>query len=862
MLLSRIGRSTILWGKREIYLRSLPRAVAFKLVLAWASHAPVRGLKAGLSEELASKPVKRRGGGKFSSVSTKGAQDVHEATPSQGKETGALDDNSMAKHHVAELIKNATDRTKPIRRSQATKLVRRREAEEKKIKLCDPTTEWHPYPTIPGLLETPRDALPSDFKGSPFRSTNDANDFIEGVRRAAQVELGILKSPQRQNKPFTVVAHLSGLSPNLLAEPYQNIGRVAGMGVQMRSRDAEKLAKLDLAERLYRVLRDAEEFLPAACRRVLSKSRTRFLRISLSAELRQRIVQTNRLLGETGVFQMHPHLEEDSAASTFKANQHRPFAAPSRGFTPLSKHIINGLTPPGQETPRLPIYGLFHRIITCIEDNNVTILSAATGSGKTTQIPQYILEYYLQAKEHFDRPPSVLVTQPRRIAAKTVAQRVATEREQMRPGGSQSVGYSVRFESKPPTALQDGSILFCTAGVLLRRLQKDPNLASVTHLILDEVHERDVFTDILLLVTRGILKQRPDLRLILMSATMSAEKFVNYFREGGLRVGTVLDVEGTNYLVTDMYLGEIMQKFNIRRDRLSSESQEYLQTELSLTRTDENRESALIVEEEALKVVPLDLMAELMCSIIKEKPPGAILAFIPGWEEITQLHQLLQARLPPGIGGDSIEYHLLHSTSPLGAADAAFKRPPPGVRKVILATNLAESSITIPDVVYVIDSGKQKVMHYDQRLRMNILEPCWISKANLRQRLGRAGRCQPGEYYGMISRERSRGLPEQTLPELLRLSLDEVCLNLKAMGLTGAAGRILGTAMDPPERGAVRAAIERLHQIGAIDAEERVTPLGRLLANLPLHPGKLRPFILCLKNDHYSLHAPSLLTPL
>lgn len=839
MLLSRIGRSTSLCGKREIDLCFPSRAVAFKLLLAWTSYTPGRGPAAHPNEVLISRPAKGRGRGRSSSVATANTQDGREIDQSQAIAKDTLG-SPLHQHHVAGIIRNAADKAKSIRRSQATKLAKRREAEERRIKLRDPTAEWHPYPAIPELSKAPREVLPSDFKGLPFRSTNDASDFIEGVRRAAQVELGILKSPQRPSKPFIVVAHLSGLSPHLLAEPYQHIERVVGMGVQMRSRGAETLAKLDLAERLYRILRTPEEYLPASCRRVLSKDRTRFLTISLSAGLRQRIVQTNRLLNESGIFQTYPHLDDESTALNLKGRQSKPLAdPPSRGFTPLPKDIINGLTPPKRESSRLPIHELFHRIVTCIEGNNVTVLSAATGSGKTTQLPQYILDYYLQAREHFDRPPSVLVTQPRRIAAKTVAQRVATERGQMHPSGAQAVGYSVRFESRPPTALQDGSILFCTAGVLLRRLQKEPNLASVTHLILDEVHERDVFTDILLLVTRGILKQRPDLRLILMSATMSADKFVNYFREEGLRVGTVLDVEGTNYPVTDMYLEEMVQKFNIRTDNLSRESQEYLKTELSLVRTCEIQENALIVEEEALKEVPLDLMAELMRNIITQRPPGAILVFLPGWEEITQLHQLLQTRLPPGINGESVEYHLLHSTSPLGAADAAFKRPPPGVRKVILATNLAESSITIPDVVYVIDSGKQKVMHYDQRLRMNILEPCWISKANLRQRLGRAGRCQPGEYYGMISRVRSLRLPEQTLPELLRLSLDEVCLNLKAMGLTGAAGRILGTAMDPPERGAVRAAIERLHQIGAIDGDERLTPLGRLLANLPLHPGKL-----------------------
>ena len=690
----------------------------------------------------------------------------------------------------------------------------------------DPTADYVPYPPMSGLLNIPLETI-MDIK-SFFPTLEVALNFFDRVKNVMGFPVSVIKSNHVNSKPFTVVIKMQ-ISKEHVLDTYQDIDECIGVGRSMKLRGALNLAKLDLSERLVRMLSESNRLLSTNAKASLKKNGIEFVSVEMDKAVRDRIAETCKMLNETGVFQSLPisaSMSQQSIANSFEFH-----GGLSYKFKSLSPHIIESLNAPNRETSKLPIWQLFHEIVRCIELNNVTVLSAATGSGKTTQIPQFILDYYLQTKKYHDRSPSVLVTQPRRIAAKTVAHRVANERESMSSGSGQAVGYAVRFDSKPPVYTRDGSILFCTAGILLRRLQREPDLHTITHLILDEVHERDVFTDILLLATRKILKMRPDLRVILMSATMEAEKFVSYFREKGFSVGTVLNIEGTNHLVKELFLDDVIKFLPI--NTLSETTKDYIQAELG---SDESKAvSDLIISNPMLRDIPYDLLCSLIQHVALKSPEGAILVFLPGWEEITEMYQSLCTKL----SGESVEYHLLHSTSPIGTADAAFRCSAKGIRKIILATNIAESSVTIPDVVYVIDSGKQKVMHYDQKLRMNVLEPCWISKANLRQRLGRAGRCQPGEYYGLYSKSRSRRLPDQTIPELLRLGLDEVCLNLKAMGLTQPAVKTLAMAIDAPQRHAIRSAIDRLLSLGAIDGDEQLTPLGKALANLSLHPGIL-----------------------
>lgn len=665
-------------------------------------------------------------------------------------------------------------------------------------------------------------------------------EYLDRLRGANQLPpLETLQGhAQDDSQVFRVAIKLS-IPESLLTEEFRSLGieQVVGVGESHRLKDARSIAKLDLAERLYRMLEEPTSYLSGKLRDASQVKKTAFIPISLGESLKARVGEVCRMLNVTETFAILPEpVGATGRAMAARGRRDIHHRNAHLKFRTLPETAVRSIKPPGRETSsRLPISKLFVTLIECIDQHNVTILSAATGSGKTTQLPQYILDAYAQVREYFARPPSVLVTQPRRIAAKSVAQRVASERDTLSAGAGRAVGYSVRFDSKPASDAGEGTIMFCTAGVLLRRLQREPDLQSISHLILDEVHERDVFTDILLLVVKNLLRRRPDLRVILMSATMEAEKFVRYFEEGGYSVGKVLDIEGTNYPVTMHHLDDLLPGRQARLpplEAMSYETQAFVRAEME-PEAGETTMNDLIIKNPALQEIPLDLMAALVEHIVESQPQGAILVFLPGWEEITELQTLLNGRLE----ASQVEIHLLHSTSPIGSADAAFRRPPAGVCKVILATNIAESSVTIPDVVYVLDSGRQKVMHYDQRLRMNVLEPCWISKANLRQRLGRAGRCQPGVYYAFYSKRRAGLLPEQTQPELLRLGLDEVCLNLKAMGFAEPSAELLSTAIDPPERIAVRNAIDRLRRLGAIDNDELLTPLGAALSNIPLHPG-------------------------
>lgn len=345
-------------------------------------------------------------------------------------------------------------------------------------------------------------------------------------------------------------------------------------------------------------------------------------------------------------------------------------------------------------------------------------------------------------------------------------------------------------------------------------------------------------TDLLLLLVRNLLADRTDLKLVLMSATIKAEKAIEYFTERGMSVGTVLDAEGTNYPIKENYLEEVMKRGNWRLDK---ESTCFVDTEMSANSRDEGG-GDIIIKNEVLMKTPVDLIRRLVVNICDRGENGAILVFLPGWEEIEKLHKLL---LSMSING--VKFFLLHSSATHENMDGVWDTASTGTRKIILATNVAESSITIPDVVHVIDSGKQKVMYYDRRHRMDRLETCWVSRANMHQRRGRAGRTQPGHYYGIFRKDRCDIFPEQVPPEIMRLSLDEVCLTVKSSiaDRSQRVASILHDALDRPEKSAIDESVSSLYRLGALQptknstgmlTSDRLTHLGRVLSTLPMHP--------------------------
>lgn len=701
----------------------------------------------------------------------------------------------------------------------------------------DPNGIFRPFPIFPDLpVDAHRleNANGKTTVGSAvFDRLDPAQNFISLYQTKTQApamrtfRLQLWNLNRRVEK--VRVAAVQTLVEGTQVSEFSDVERVVGIGEGLTLTEARKAARIDLAERMYRVLDESRQM--TKTKGVQSLLEDSYVRVALKDGARALIEKS--LETDERVFEVQPEPEKRSIVP--RKNDHLP---------PVVLHptdVSKVKLPTRLVSHPLPVAKHFHRVLETIQKNQVTILSAATGSGKTTQIPQFILEQY---SHHPLMRPSVLVTQPRRIAAKSVAKRIGDERGERVEDGQSCVGYSVRFETVFPKLVGNGSIMFCTSGILLKKLQNDPLLKRTTHLIIDEVHERDVYTDLLLLVSKQLLVKRPDLKVILMSATMQVNRLKEYYSKDGITVGMALDIEGTNYPVKEHYLKDVMETIaNTERGKylkqvgeIGLDCQKYIETEMSaeiLPMPSSDPREMLLIENKALKEIPFEALVAIIKLIHAEKPPGAILCFLPGWEEITFAHRMLVACQDTR----NLAIHLVHSSSPVSSADEIFKPAPPGIRKLIFATNIAESSITIPDVVYVIDSGKQKIMHYDQRHRMNLLETSWISKANLRQRLGRAGRCMAGEYYSLLSEERAKALPEQTPPELLRLGLEEVCLGLKAMGLQDKCQDILRTAVDPPEAQAIKQSVERLIGLGAMHPDESLTPLGKLLANLPVHPG-------------------------
>ncbi|RZC78951.1 hypothetical protein C5167_003174 [Papaver somniferum] len=391
----------------------------------------------------------------------------------------------------------------------------------------------------------------------------------------------------------------------------------------------------------------------------------------------------------------------------------------------------------------LPAHKEKNRLLTAIARNQVIVISGETGCGKTTQLPQYILESEIESGR--GAFCSIICTQPRRISAMSVAERVSTERGE--PLG-ESVGYKVRLEGVKG---KNTHLLFCTSGILLRRLLSDRNLDGITHVFVDEIHERGMNEDFLLIVLKDLLPRRPDLRLILMSATLNAELFSNYF--GG---APTIHIPGFTHPVRAHFLEDVLE---LTGYKLTSFNQvdDYGQDKLwktqkqLLPRKKKNQITTLV--EEALSrssfesyssrardslpcwtpdCIGFNLIEAVLCHICRKERPGAVLVFMTGWEDISCLRDQIKAH---PLLGDPNRVLLLtcHGSMATSEQKLIFEKAPPNVRKIVLATNMAEASITINDIVFVVDCGKAKETTYDALNNTPCLLPSWISQASARQ---------------------------------------------------------------------------------------------------------------------------------
>ncbi|CAN1298235.1 DExH-box ATP-dependent RNA helicase DExH3 [Linum perenne] len=493
----------------------------------------------------------------------------------------------------------------------------------------------------------------------------------------------------------------------------------------------------------------------------------------------------------------------------------------------------------------LPSFKEKERLLQAIARNQVVVISGETGCGKTTQLPQYILESEIESGR--GAFCSIICTQPRRISAMAVSERVSTERGE--PLG-ESVGYKVRLEGMKG---KNTHLLFCTSGILLRRLLSDRNLDGVTHVFVDEIHERGMNEDFLLIVLKDLLPRRRDLRLILMSATLNAELFSTYY--GG---APTIHIPGFTYSVKTHFLEDVL---DITGYQLSSFNQidDYGQdklwkTQKQLTPRKRKNQITALVEDALSKsnfepyksrvrdslsnwmpdCIGFNLIEAVLCHICRKERPGAVLVFMTGWEDISSLKDQLKSH---PLLGDPNRVLLLtcHGSMATSEQKLIFERAPPNIRKIVLATNMAEASITINDVVFVVDCGKAKETTYDALNNTPCLLPSWISQASARQRRGRAGRVQPGECYHLYPKCVYEAFAEYQLPELLRTPLNSLCLQIKSLQVASIA-EFLSSALQPPEQLAVYNAIDFLKMIGALDEKENLTNLGKYLSILPVDP--------------------------
>ncbi|KAL2948174.1 hypothetical protein AAZX31_20G110800 [Glycine max] len=492
----------------------------------------------------------------------------------------------------------------------------------------------------------------------------------------------------------------------------------------------------------------------------------------------------------------------------------------------------------------LPAYKKKEAILSVISRNQVVIISGETGCGKTTQIPQFILESEVESV--CGAACNIICTQPRRISAMSVSERVASERGEKL---GESVGYKVRLEGMKG---RDTHLLFCTTGILLRRLLADRKLKGVTHVIVDEIHERGMNEDFLLIILKELLPHRPELKLILMSATLDAELFSSYFNGAPIMfipgftypvrthfLENILEMTGyrlTPYNQIDDYGQERMWKMNKHAPR-KRKSQIASAVEDAIMAADFKDYS--LQTQESLSCwnpdcIGFSLIEYILCNICENERPGAVLVFMTGWDDISSLKEKL---LTHTVLGDANRVLLLtcHGSMASSEQRLIFEEPEDGVRKIVLTTNIAETSITINDVVFVLDCGKAKETSYDALNNTPCLLPTWISKVSAKQRRGRAGRVQPGECYHLYPRCVYDAFAEYQLPEILRTPLQSLCLQIKSLRL-GSISEFLSRALQSPETLVVQNAIEYLKIIGALDEDENLTILGRCLTMLPMEP--------------------------
>lgn len=425
----------------------------------------------------------------------------------------------------------------------------------------------------------------------------------------------------------------------------------------------------------------------------------------------------------------------------------------------------------------LPVYQYRQTFLDAVRDFQILIVVGETGSGKTTQLPQFLYE-----DGYCENGMKVGCTQPRRVAAMSVAARVA---EEMGKKLGNEVGYAIRFEdaTSDKTALK-----YMTDGMLLREFLTEPDLGGYSCLMIDEAHERTLHTDILFGLVKDIARGRPDLKLLISSATLDAQKFSKFFDDA-----PILNIPGRTYDV------EMNYSLQPEANYLSAAITTVFQIHLS------------------------------------QPMPGDILVFFTGQDEIEQAEQSLQETARKlGSAAPELMICPIYANLPTDLQQKIFDPTPPKCRKVVLATNIAETSLTIDNITYVIDPGYVKENRYTPSTNMESLVAVPISRASANQRAGRAGRTGPGKCFRLYTKwAYYNDLPESTTPEIQRTNLNSVVLLLKSLGINDLIGFDF---MDPPSPDMLIRSLEQLYALGALNDKGELTKVGRQMAEFPTDP--------------------------
>jgi pre-mRNA-splicing factor ATP-dependent RNA helicase DHX38/PRP16 len=423
----------------------------------------------------------------------------------------------------------------------------------------------------------------------------------------------------------------------------------------------------------------------------------------------------------------------------------------------------------------LPAFAVREELLRVIRDNQVVIVVGQTGSGKTTQLTQFLHE------DGYARGGQMIgCTQPRRVAAMSVAKRVSEEMEV--PLGDE-VGYAIRFED---CTSKKTTIKYMTDGVLLRESLTNPDLDQYSCIIMDEAHERALNTDVLMGLIKKVLARRRDLKLIVTSATMNASKFAQFY--GG---APEFFIPGRTFPVDIQYS--------------RSPCEDYV-----------------------------DSAVRQVLAIHVSQPKGDILVFMTGQEDIEVTCELVEERLKQLNDPPKLSILPIYSQMPADLQAKIFDRAAPGVRKVIVATNIAETSLTVDGIMYVVDCGFSKLKVYNPKMGMDTLQITPVSQANASQRAGRAGRTGPGKAFHLYTERAFRDeFYMSTIPEIQRTNLANTVLLLKSLGVKNLLDFDF---MDPPPQDTITTSLFDLWSLGALDNLGELTELGRLMTSFPMDP--------------------------